>query len=109
MWVAALAVAAGLWPAPPCQVVAHVAALDRALGQVSFGGPVCLVEVDARRWKFWQLCSVFVHEYGHIAGLPHSPDPLSVMYPRLVRNADVCRGKRPPQYKRGAVIRLDVQ
>jgi hypothetical protein len=30
-----------------------------------------------------QLCSLMVHEYGHLAGLEDSPDPNSVMYPRV--------------------------
>jgi len=35
---------------------------------------------DEMRWPFAKFCSVVVHEYGHLAGRPHSDDPESVMY-----------------------------
>jgi hypothetical protein len=38
-----------------------------------------------------QLCSLMVHEWGHLAGLDDSTDPNSVMYPR-VRPNPVCGG-----------------
>jgi hypothetical protein len=109
MWAAAIAVSLAFWGAPPCQVQAHVAELDGALGVATFGGPVCVIEIDARRWKWWQLCSTFAHEWGHLVGQVHGGQPGDLMYPQLVRNAEPCKGKRPPEYERGAVIRLDVQ
>jgi Matrixin len=33
-----------------------------------------------------ELCSLMVHEYGHLAGLDDSTDPNSVMYPRVGPN-----------------------
>jgi hypothetical protein len=33
-----------------------------------------------------ELCSLMVHEYGHLAGLPDSTDPNSVMYPKVGPN-----------------------
>ena len=34
-------------------------------------------------WHFQPLeqCTVIMHEYGHLAGMPHSSNPRSVMYP----------------------------
>lgn len=35
-------------------------------------------------WPTWlrsQACILLIHEYGHLAGLQHSPDPNSFMYP----------------------------
>lgn len=34
-----------------------------------------------RRWRWSRLCTVMVHEYGHLAGHDHSKDPFNVMYP----------------------------
>jgi hypothetical protein len=129
VWAAALAVSLAFWGPPPCDVQYRVAALDDALGRATWGGEVCLVEIDARRWKWWELCYAMLHETGHTRAYrdpvgvlirdeetgkvwidyTHSPDPLSVMYPALKRPADACRGKRPARYRRGSVIRLDVQ
>jgi hypothetical protein len=37
----------------------------------------------AIQWKDPQgLCVIMTHEYGHLAGLGHSADPSSIMYPR---------------------------
>jgi hypothetical protein len=109
MWAASIAVALALWGPPPCAMVVKVAELDGALGRATYGGPVCLIEVDARRWRWWSLCSTVLHEWGHTHGQPHGGSPGDLMYPALVRMADPCRGQRPPRYRRGAVIRLDMQ
>ena len=108
MLAAAIAVAIALWGPPPCVAAYHVADLEGdVLGQVVHHDPTyCEVLIDRRPWRWWQLCAVVVHEAGHTHGLPHSADPLNVMYPELWRPADVCRGKRPAQYPRGAVIRF---
>ncbi len=99
--------ALSVWGAPPCVTPVHVVPLEAGvLGSVRIEDGVCEIKVAARRWQFWELCAVLVHEVGHAHGLPHSDDPFDVMYPMLWRPADVCRGKRPPQFPRGAVIRL---
>ena len=33
-----------------------------------------------------QLCSLTIHEWGHLAGLPHSSDPNNFMYPQVPHN-----------------------
>ena len=35
----------------------------------------------------WAICQAMVHEYGHLAGLGHSPDPTNVMYPMQTPDA----------------------
>lgn len=40
----------------------------------------CVVRFNvAVRWPWPKLCTVMVHEYGHLTGHRHSGDPLSVM------------------------------
>jgi hypothetical protein len=107
VWAAAIAVALGFWGTPPCDTQFRVAELDDALGVATYGGPHCLVEIDARAWRWRTLCYAVVHETGHTHGLPHSADPRSVMFPSLERPADACRGRRPAVFPRGHVIRLD--
>lgn len=44
----------------------------------------CRVEVVWSRWKDYpwrDVCRALVHEYGHLAGLQHSTDRTSVMFP----------------------------
>lgn len=41
----------------------------------------CTVHVDDRRWASEPLCALVAgHEFGHLAGQPHSLDPASVMF-----------------------------
>jgi hypothetical protein len=35
---------------------------------------------STHRWDWEPLCSALIHEYGHLAGMPHSLNPRSVMY-----------------------------
>jgi hypothetical protein len=65
------------------------------------------VEIDAREWRWRDLCYAVVHEYGHAAGLGHSEDTRSVMFPEMGRSAVACRGRRPAQYPPFARIRLE--
>jgi hypothetical protein len=47
----------------------------------------CEIAVDAawyertfrHRWGFLPYCTTLAHEYGHLLGHPHSPNPLSIM------------------------------
>lgn len=107
MWRAAIAVAVALWGPAPGPVAYHVAQLGEPWGMaIQHEAGWWEVQVKARRWSWRDLCTVVVHETGHVHGLGHSRDPMNVMYPRVVREADACRGKRPAQYRRGAVIDL---
>jgi hypothetical protein len=50
-----------------------------------FGDPahneLCSVTLNTRQdWDWPKLCTVFVHEFGHLAGHDHSPDPGDVMF-----------------------------
>lgn len=45
----------------------------------------CRVEIGRRLMTDAELCAVVVHEYGHLAGREHSPNPRSVMYPEVGR------------------------
>lgn len=46
-------------------------------------GSACTITLDPAYWSRARAirCAVIVHEYGHLAGLGHSGDPRSVMYP----------------------------
>lgn len=60
---------------------------DGALGQAlrDGGGPPytgCVISIlDQPSYSSIALCSLIVHEVGHLAGLSHSADPGNVMYP----------------------------
>jgi Matrixin len=42
---------------------------------------LCTVAFNVSQdWDWPKLCSVFVHEFGHLAGFPHSDDPNDVMF-----------------------------
>src|SRR5215218_2083536 len=43
---------------------------------------LCSVTFNANQdWDWPKLCTVFVHEFGHLAGNAHSDDPDDVMFP----------------------------
>ena len=107
MLAASIAVALSVMGPPPCTVAYHVEQLPPpVIGVMRREGDHCEIVLAARKWRFWELCAATLHETLHAHGLGHSTDPLDVMYPELWRPADPCRGKRPPQFKRGAVIEL---
>lgn len=125
MLAASIAVALALWGTPPCTVAYHAVPIPGpALGVTRWPKPgYCEVLLDSERpWLWKELCAVVLHETGHVVnywdpvgvvnldtgGVDHfhSPDPRNVMFPRLVRRAAACIGKRPPQFRRGAIIDL---
>jgi hypothetical protein len=47
-------------------------------------------------WDWPKLCTVFVHEFGHLAGNAHSADPDDVMFPYYVgTNLPACAALSP--------------
>ena len=48
-----------------------------------------------RRETEIQVCSIIVHEYGHLAGQGHSTDPHNVMYPYVEYSYPPCRALFP--------------
>jgi Matrixin len=52
----------------------------------------------AQDWDWPKLCTVFVHEFGHLAGNAHSSDPNDVMFPYYVgRNLPECERVSPAE------------
>jgi|tagenome__1003787_1003787.scaffolds.fasta_scaffold20566003_2 hypothetical protein len=47
-------------------------------------------------WK--KFCTVMVHEYGHLAGNPHSPDPNDVMAAYYTKPLQTCVDQTPSQF-----------
>jgi hypothetical protein len=106
MLAAAVALAFTYWGVPPCPV--HVAPLEaNVLGETRYLNGECgEIVIRPGPWRWNRLCSTVLHEAGHAAGLPHSEDQRSPMFGELIRTADACKGRRPAQYRPGAVIRL---
>jgi hypothetical protein len=108
-------VAAAQWPGTPCAVAPHVVwetpesaeAVDGAgpgyHGDAEFRGwylssdpgPCTVHVVPNRESTQIELCTVLQHEFGHAIGLPHSPDPASVMAPNPQATA-ACVAAFPP-------------
>jgi hypothetical protein len=60
---------------------------------------LCSVEFNVRQdWDWPKLCTVFVHEFGHLAGNPHSDDPNDVMYAYYTgNNVPECEAVSPAE------------
>jgi hypothetical protein len=58
---------------------------------------LCEVTFNADQdWDWPKLCTVFVHEFGHLAGNAHSADPDDVMFPYYVgTNLPACEAVSP--------------
>jgi hypothetical protein len=53
---------------------------------------------SAQDWDWPKLCTVFVHEFGHLAGNTHSADPNDVMFAYYVGNdLPACTAVSPAQ------------
>lgn len=50
---------------------------------------------DAISWDWNRFCTVLVHEYGHLTGHAHSPDPADVMYAYYVAPLSDCVAAAP--------------
>jgi len=75
-------------------------------GDDLYGAPAtntdCEIELSAAMpdWDWVKLCSVIVHEVGHLTGHRHSSDRASIMYPEYVRADATCA--RTPEPARGS-------
>lgn len=51
------------------------------------------------RWTGWNICTIMVHEYGHLAGFQHSDALRSIMFPGPIFTPKRCRAAfaRPAQ------------
>jgi hypothetical protein len=58
---------------------------------------LCSVAFNASQdWDWPKLCSIFVHEFGHLAGNAHSENPDDVMFPYYTgTNVPECKGVSP--------------
>lgn len=92
---AALAVAEAAWPGVCQPIIIEQADLTALHGSADavLGGSPCVVTLDLS-WPAWSqayMCSVMVHEVGHLDGQMHSSDPASPMYP-VTRRLPQCPG-----------------
>jgi len=62
---------------------------------------LCTVAFNVRQdWDWPKLCTVFVHEFGHLAGNPHSDDPNDVMYAYYTgNNVPECEAVSPASFQ----------
>src|SRR4051794_22125193 len=60
------------------------------MGEARLRDPRCVAYLNAAvsGWDPETLCVTLEHEFGHLKGLGHSPEPTSVMYPVNARAAD---------------------
>ena len=58
----------------------------------------CSVRVvaSARTWSGPRLCALLQHEFGHLAGRPHTDDPNDVMYEGSIPWTAPCTRAFPP-------------
>jgi matrixin len=107
---AAQSIARAHWDADPChgRVAIAWAPQDPVVNARSswrnpistYGAPArnrgCRIVLNAGlRFDWPKLCSIVVHEYGHLAGHPHSHDPDDVMSAVYRRPVAACAGAAP--------------
>jgi hypothetical protein len=103
------AVAAAYWGTEACSGDVEIAwrARPRYVNAISswanprtaYGEPArnfdCRVEFNPRAtWTWAKFCTVLVHEFGHLTGHRHSPDPHDVMAPLLADPLPACVAAR---------------
>ena len=65
------------------------------------GNSLCSVAFNiSQDWDWPKFCTVFVHEFGHLAGNPHSDDPNDVMFAYYTgKNVPACEAVSPAAYQ----------
>ncbi len=106
----AVQVAIGFWGWAPCggNVTIQWGKLSPTINAVStWWNPVaaygnaqansdCDVTLNTAQAYTWpMLCTVITHEYGHLTGHQHVPDPSNVMYPVYVQPISQCQTPDP--------------
>src|SRR5690242_1341879 len=84
---------------PPCGVPTVVKAPFADPMEVAGSDPttceIILNQRYVRQMTPPMRCTLVLHEYGHLAGRPHSADPHSVMYPTYVEPDERCVSTAP--------------
>lgn len=76
----AKAIAAKVWQ-NPCHGKVTIRWAPLAEGAASASVALCRITFDDRYRLDWPpFCTLMIHEYGHLAGVAHSPNPRSVMF-----------------------------
>jgi len=99
----AIAVADAHWPASPChgrEVITWIKSAPLAdvagLAHPDFcATTIAWNQVAAEDPSPAFLCTVLEHEFGHLAGLDHSPDPNNVMFAVLWKPSADCAAALP--------------
>ncbi|HEU4974948.1 MAG TPA: hypothetical protein VFT50_07625 [Baekduia sp.] len=108
---AAMAIAEDQWGIAPCHGDVTIAweDLDPSLdAQAAWANPAgayadpmrnseCEISLNPRgEWSWPKLCTIVVHESGHLAGRVHVDDPDDVMYYTFMRPIPACAGTPDP-------------
>lgn len=100
-----LIVAAFVWHAPPvpmADVSVDPALPWNVLAQTYVDDRRITLNADWPTWKPEYLCTVIVHEVGHLEGHDHSTDPGNVMYPIMLNYYAPCAQAMEPHRRHPA-------
>lgn len=101
-FAASVDMAEGAFPRPACSGVAVEFRPQHRenpywVGAVAWTQTPCAIEASERIHSYAPsiICSIIVHEYGHLAGYDHSDDPASIMYGKQLVTHQPCRSLDP--------------